>query len=188
MNHRPPGRRRALALTLAAALATLAGPTQAGDKPQPQLVVNSGFIRDGGAVPKKYTADGDDVSPPLRWDDPPAATKSFAITCEDPDAPGGTWFHWIIYNLPPSTRRVKEAVAKTPTVPDDIRQGTNDFGKLGYNGPSPPKGKPHHYHYKVFALDKMLELKPGCKKGAFYAALKGHILARGQLVATYGRQ
>lgn len=151
------------------------------------LSVSSTAISPGAAIDKKFTGDGADVSPPLSWSAGPAATKSYAISCEDPDAPLGTWWHWILFNITPQTHQVSENVPKVAKLAGGVTQGANDFGKPGYNGPSPPPGKVHHYVFKVMALDTVLNLKPNCDKDAFKKALNAHILAEGQLVGTYKR-
>ena len=141
---------------------------------------------DGAAVPAVYTCDGRDVSPPLAWAEPPAGTKSFALISDDPDAPGKTWVHWVVYNLPASTRNVPEAVPAKPELPDGTRQGTTDFGRPGYGGPCPPSGT-HRYYFKLYALDTMLTLPPGATKRQVEAAVQHHILAQAQLMGTYRR-
>lgn len=161
-----------------------AGKAQAAQK---QLTVTSNAFTANSKIPVQYTGDGKDLSPPLTWSEPPSETRSFALTVEDPDAPRGTWFHWIAFDIPPSARRLKEGVLKQNEVPGGIKQGTNDFKKLGYNGPAPPKGAAHHYHFKIFALDKRLALNPGIDKTELYGAMKGHILATGELVGIYQR-
>ncbi len=153
----------------------------------PNLKVTSTAFGDGKAIPKKYTGDDKDVSPALQWSAPPAGTKSIAISCEDPDAPVGIWWHWIIYNIPPDVKSLKEGIEKTETLANGASQGTNDFKKVGYNGPAPPPGAMHHYHFKVVALDTKLLLKPGCTKTEFAGALRGHVLGSGELTGTYSR-
>jgi Raf kinase inhibitor-like YbhB/YbcL family protein len=138
-------------------------------------------------IPKKYTADGQNASPSLKWTEPPAGTKSFAMICEDPDAPRGTFTHWLIFNLPVDARELAEGVPPEATGPDGSLQGTNDFGKPGYGGPSPPPGKPHRYIFKLLALDQPLNVRAGAKKDQLLTATKGHILAETQLTGTYGR-
>ncbi len=152
-----------------------------------KLSVTSTTVQDGKAVPVEHTGDGKDESPAISWSKASAQVKAYALTCEDPDAPGGTWFHWIVFNMPAATTSLKAGVDKVAKLPDGSSQGTNDFGKLGYNGPAPPKGSEHHYHYKVFGLDGKLKLKPGCDKKEFYDAIKGHVLAQGQLTGLYKR-
>jgi Raf kinase inhibitor-like YbhB/YbcL family protein len=149
------------------------------------MTVTSKSISEGKTVPKNNTVDGKDISPDLSWTKPPAQAKALAVTCEDPDAPGGTWFHWILFNLPPQATSLKENMAKEPTLPDGSLQGKNDFGKVGYNGPAPPKGEQHRYYYKVFALDSKLTLRPMINKKQFYEAISGHVVGRGKLTGVY---
>lgn len=153
-----------------------------------KLSVSSSAFSEGAVVPKPHTGDGKDISPALSWSGAPSATKTLALTVEDPDAPGGTWFHWIIFNIPASEKSLAENVARTPTLPGGAAQGRNDFDKTGYNGPAPPKGSLHHYQFKLLALDTKLSLKPNCSKVEYYKAIKGHILASGTLTATYSRK
>ncbi len=143
---------------------------------------------EGKAIPKKYTGEGLDVSPPLKWSDPPTAVKSFALICDDPDAPMGTWVHWVIYNVPPANRELPEAVPAKAELPDGIRQGLNDFRKVGYGGPMPPPGKPHRYFFKLYALDTIVDLPKEEKKSDLEKAMKGHVLAEAKLMGTYKRQ
>src|SRR5262249_933982 len=107
------------------------------------IELSSTAFREGEIIPKEYTADGKDVSPSLRWGEPPAATKSFALICDDPDAPRGIWVHWVLFNLPVDARELPQGVPTKESLPDGAKQGTNDFGKIGWGGPSPPPGKPH---------------------------------------------
>lgn len=150
--------------------------------------LTSTAFQDGQTIPRQCTADGKNISPPLKWSNPPATTKSFALICEDPDAPRGTWTHWVLLNLPPTSRELGEAVPSLETLPDGSIQGTNDFGKVGYGGPAPPPGKPHRYFFKVYALDQLLNIQPGATRKQLLEAMGGHILAEGQLIGTYGRQ
>jgi Raf kinase inhibitor-like YbhB/YbcL family protein len=149
-------------------------------------IISTAFS-EGNPIPKKYTCDAQDASPPLAWSGAPAETKSLALIVDDPDAPVGTWVHWVIYNLPPMLTELKEGIAKTPTVEGGGIQGNNDFRKVGYGGPCPPRGKPHRYFFKLYALDQMLELKSGASKADVEKAMRGHILAQGQLIGTYSR-
>ncbi len=151
------------------------------------LKVSTTAFAAGAAIPTSYTADGEDIAPSLTWSTPPAKTKSIAICVVDTDAPRGDWWHWLLYGLDAKITELKEGTAKTATAVG-ASQGKNDFGKTGYNGPSPPKGKVHHYYFRVFALDKMLSVKPGLDKVAFEKAIAGHILAHGETVGTYIRQ
>ena len=151
------------------------------------MQLTSSAISEGATIPKKHTADGADVSPPLQWQGAPPTAKSFALICDDPDAPRGTWVHWVFFNLPADKNELSEGAPTTATLTGGARQGKNDFGKLGYGGPSPPKGKPHRYFFKIYALDAVLDLKEGATKAQLEKAMAGHILAQGQLMGTYGR-
>jgi Raf kinase inhibitor-like YbhB/YbcL family protein len=147
--------------------------------------IASKAFRGGGFIPKKYTCDGPDVSPPLAWSDPPAGTQSLAVIVDDPDAPAGTWVHWILYDLPPRTRDLPEGVPKDRQLPDGARQGRNDFGKVGYGGPCPPRGAAHRYFFKIYALDSKTNLKPLASKRELEHAMKGHILAQAELIGKF---
>ena len=138
-------------------------------------------------IPKQYTGDGADQSPPLHWSEPHSGTKSIALICDDPDAPRGTWVHWVLFNLPPTARELEEGVETTATLGNGAKQGKNDFGNIGYGGPAPPKGKAHRYFFKLYALDVSLDLPSGVTKAQLEGAMKGHILAEGQLMGTYKR-
>jgi hypothetical protein len=151
------------------------------------IELTSTAFREGETIPKQYTGDGKDTSPPLKWGQPPEGTKSFALICDDPDAPVGTWVHWVIFNIPAHARSLDEAITTSETLSSGARQGKNDFKKIGYGGPAPPRGKPHRYFFKLYALDTTLDLKPGATKDQLLAAMKGHVLANGQLMGTYGR-
>jgi Raf kinase inhibitor-like YbhB/YbcL family protein len=152
-----------------------------------KLSVTSPAFCEGEPIPKLYTGEDKDVSPLLQWTDVPEGAKSMALICDDPDAPRGTWVHWVLFNLPPETRQLDQGVPKTEKLANGALQGTNDFPKIGYDGPMPPPGKPHRYYFKVYTLDTMLSLKSGCKKAELEAAMKSHILAEGQLMGTYKR-
>ena len=149
--------------------------------------LTSPAFEDGGTIPSKYTCDGADVSPPLEWSNVPEDAKSFALICDDPDAPMGTWVHWVLYGLPADTTSLPEGVPADEAIGGVALQGTNDFKRIGYGGPCPPPGKPHRYFFKLYALDTELDLKPGAKKKDLEKAMKGHVLAQGQLVGRYQR-
>jgi Raf kinase inhibitor-like YbhB/YbcL family protein len=151
------------------------------------IQITSTAFNEGGSIPKKYTCDGEDISPPLAWSGVPAAAKSLALIADDPDAPAGVWVHWVIFNMPATLAGLPEGVSKTPNVPGIGLQGSNDFRKTIYNGPCPPRGKPHRYFFKLYALDSTLNLKAGASKADVEKAMKGHILASGQAIGTYGR-
>jgi Raf kinase inhibitor-like YbhB/YbcL family protein len=152
-----------------------------------RIELTSTAFQEGQTIPEPYTGDGRNLSPPLRWLDPPAGTKSLALICEDPDAPRGTFTHWVLFNLPAESRELDEGVPPESTLPDGTAQGTNDFGKPGYGGPSPPPGKPHRYVFKLYALDTRLDLGSGATKHQLLETMDGHVLAEGQLVGRYGR-
>jgi Raf kinase inhibitor-like YbhB/YbcL family protein len=142
---------------------------------------------DGQPIPARFTCDGADISPPLEWSGAPAGAKSFALICDDPDAPMGTWVHWVLYGLPAGTNSLPEKTPKDDTLPNGARQGINDFQRTGYGGPCPPPGKPHHYHFKLHALDIELTLKARATKRDLLKAMKGHILAEAWLTGIYQR-
>jgi Raf kinase inhibitor-like YbhB/YbcL family protein len=141
----------------------------------------------GGVIPQQHTCDGPDRSPPLAWTSPPPGTKAFALVCEDPDAPAGLWVHWVLWGIPAATSKLPEGVKPDPTLPDGSRHGKNDFGKLGHNGPCPPRGAPHRYFWKLYALDTTPDLQPGATRQQLLDAIKGHILAQAELMGRYGR-
>ena len=141
----------------------------------------------GQAIPQQFTCDGQDRSPALNWSGAPQNTKTFALIADDPDAPAGTWVHWVIFNLPASANSLPEAIPQTDTAAGGT-QGRNDFGKIGYNGPCPPPGKPHRYFFKLYALDTTLNLNVGAKKADVERAMQGHILAHAELMGTYQRK
>jgi len=151
------------------------------------ISVTSSAFQEGGTIPAKYTCDGNDVSPPLKWTGVPEATKSLALICDDPDAPVGTWVHWVMWNIPPSVQELAESVPPKPELPDGSRQGISDFGRPGYGGPCPPSGV-HRYYFKIYALDTMLDLPSSTRKADLLRAMKGHILAEGQLMGKYSRR
>ena len=154
------------------------------------FTLTSPAFKPNGRIPVKYTGEGADVSPPLEWSDPPAGAKSFALICDDPDAPAGTWVHWVIWNLPATLKAIPENVEKIER-PSDLGgacQGYNSWPRLGYNGPMPPRGHgTHHYNYTLYALNAMLDLKAGADPKALLAAMKGHILGQATLTGTYSR-
>lgn len=157
------------------------------ESPAARLKISSQAFQHGQAIPRQHTGDGKDVSPPLSWTGSPEKTASFALVCDDPDAPAGTWVHWILYDLPGSQRELKEAVPGAKELAGGARQGTNSGGKIGYSGPSPPAGKPHRYFFKLYALDTKLGLKPGADKKKVLEAMKGHILEESEIMGTYQR-
>ena len=151
------------------------------------LELTSTAFQEGATIPERFTGDGRNVSPPLKWQNVPAGTRTLALICEDPDAPRGTFTHWVVFNLPAESRELSEGVPAEATLPNGTAQGTNDFGKVGYGGPSPPPGKPHRYFFRLYALDRPPDLQPGATKAQLLAAMKGHVLGEAQLMGTYAR-
>ena len=151
------------------------------------FTISSSAFSNGSSIPKKFTCDGPDVSTQLAWTEAPAATKSFALLVDDPDAPVGNWNHWTMWNLPATQHGVAEGINKDARLSDGTEQGRNDFGKTGYNGPCPPPGKPHRYYFKVFALDARLAIEAGARKKELETAINGHILGHAEWMGRYGR-
>ena len=169
-----------------AALET-AGPASAeeSDEAMALTLTSIGFDAEG-AIPPKYSCDGEDISPALAWSDPPPGTLSFGLILDDPDAPGGTWVHWVLFNIPATARALPEAVPPDTILADGSVHGTSSFNSLGYGGPCPPGGT-HRYYFKLYALDAILDLEPAANKADLEAAMENHILARAELMGTYGR-
>ncbi|MDR4508616.1 MAG: YbhB/YbcL family Raf kinase inhibitor-like protein [Candidatus Brocadiaceae bacterium] len=151
-----------------------------------EIEVKSAAFDEGGMIPKKYTCDGEDISPPLSWSAVPSGTKSIALISDDPDAPMGTWVHWVLYDLPANIQELPENIPSLKMLENGAKQGITDFGTIGYGGPCPPGGT-HRYYFKLYALNKKLDLKAGITKKQLLEAMKGHILAEGQLMGKYKR-
>jgi Raf kinase inhibitor-like YbhB/YbcL family protein len=162
----------------------------AGDSPAelPLISVTSTAFAGGEVIPTAHTCDADDLSPPLAFGDLPEATSSIALICDDPDAPMGTWVHWVLYNLPAGTDSLPQGMPDDAELESGARQGITDFRRPGYGGPCPPKGKPHRYFFKVYALDTKLELTGTVGKERLVQAMEGHVLAYGELMGTYQRR
>ena len=143
---------------------------------------------EGNPIPTEFTCDGSDVSPELKWTAVPAGTKSLALVCDDPDAPSGTFVHWVIYGIPPDENQLSKAVPSTPTLGNGARQGKNGFGTTGYRGPCPPRGGPHRYFFRLYALDAAIDAQAGASRAQIDGAMKGHIIAQGQLMGKYQRK
>ncbi len=173
------------ALTVGSVLATAQGRQQKGDAMA--LHLESPAFQPGGAIPKEFACEGPDHSPALQWSNAPENTRSFVLIVDDPDAPVGTWVHWVVYDLPAGTKSLPQGVSKSEKLQGGGVQGKNDFKRIGYGGPCPPPGKPHRYFFKLYALDTELNLKPGAKKAEIEQAMHGHILANAELMGTYGR-
>ncbi len=149
--------------------------------------IKSQAFQQEGMIPSKHTCDGENVSPSLSWSDPPEGTQSFALICDDPDAPMGTWVHWVIYNIPPDKRNMAAAFSKGETQTDGTLQGLNDFRQVEYGGPCPPGGT-HRYYFKLYALDTLLTLSPGATKEDLLRVMEGHQLDKAVLMGRYKRK
>jgi Raf kinase inhibitor-like YbhB/YbcL family protein len=152
------------------------------------LQLSSSDFSHGGKIPVTHTCDGEDRSPVLAWTGVPVETRSFALIADDPDAPRGTWVHWLLYNLPAEACELEAGVPPHPELPSGARQGINDSGDVGYGGPCPPPGKPHRYFFRLHALDTVPNLPPGVNRADLEQAIAGHVLAAGTLMGTYERQ
>ena len=150
------------------------------------LKITCSVFSEGGMIPRQYSCDGPNYSPPLSWTSAPAGAKSFALICDDPDAPMGTWVHWVIFNIPGNINELEGNVPKDKTLDNGAKQGINDFRNIGYGGPCPPGGV-HRYFFKLYTLDILLDLEPGITKETLLNSMKGHILAEGSLMGKYER-
>jgi len=160
------------------------------DEPAAAFRLTSPAFEDGQRMPKKYTGDGADLSPPLAWTDPSEGTKAFALLCDDLDAPRGPWNHWVIWNLPADLRKLSEGIPKQKTLPDlgGARQGNNSWPRIGYGGPTPPRGTgTHRYVFTLYALDTALDLEAGANKAALLAKMGGHVQDKTTLTGTFSR-
>lgn len=152
-----------------------------------QIQLTSAAFGHGSLIPDEYTCEGEDLSPPLSWTAPPLGTQSLALVCDDPDAPRGTWVHWVLYRLSKETVELNPGVPPLPELPSGARQGRNDSGRIGYMGPCPPPGKPHRYFFRLYALDIVPDLPRGATKAELEAAIQEHILGQGTLMGVYQR-
>lgn len=150
------------------------------------FALGSAAFRDGETIPKRHTADGENLSPPLTWGEPPPGTRSLALVCDDPDAPRGVFTHWLVWDIDPARRRLAEGTPGDGAAPG-IAQGENGFGAIGWGGPSPPPGAPHRYRFTLYALDTPLGLTRGTSRDVMLRAMDGHVLAQAQLIGSYGR-
>jgi Raf kinase inhibitor-like YbhB/YbcL family protein len=150
------------------------------------ITITSTAFAEGGMIPGEHTCDGRDISPPLAWTGAPEGTKSLALICDDPDAPMGTWVHWVLFNIPATANELPQSIPPDKLLEDGSRHGRNDFRKFGYGGPCPPGGT-HRYYFKLYALDMELAQEPGLTKAELIKAMEGHILAQGQLIGRYKR-
>ncbi len=161
--------------------------TEAKAKGGKKMEITSSAFKEGGMIPKKYTCDGEDISPPLEWSGAPANNKAFALLCEDPDAPAGTWIHWVLYDLPPGVTKLPEQIPSSRELANGGKHGTTSARSLGYHGPCPPSGT-HRYYFKLYALDSPTSLAPGATRDQLLKAVKGHILAEASIMGRYKRQ
>ncbi len=150
------------------------------------FALRSPAFGEGGTIPRRFTCDGADVSPPLSWDDPPAGTQSFALVVDDPDAPVGTWVHWVVYGIPAHARGLPEGVPTGERLPTGGVHGKNSWGRLGYGGPCPPGGT-HRYFFRLYALSTPPDLEPGATREELLRAMEGRIVGEAALVGRYGR-
>ena len=162
-------------------------PQEAQEEAAMDLQVASSSFQAGESIPKRHTCDGADVSPPLSWSEPPSGAESLVLIVDDPDAPVGTWAHWLLFNIPAGARSLDEAVPAIPVVRGVGVQGNNGWRRTGYGGPCPPSGPAHRYFFRLYALDAVLDLGPGASWREVEVAMQGHILAQGELVSKYGR-
>ncbi|MEK6619132.1 MAG: YbhB/YbcL family Raf kinase inhibitor-like protein [Nitrospirota bacterium] len=151
------------------------------------MELKSSAFEQGGLIPAKYTCDGPDISPPLSWSDPPVGNKSLALIVDDPDAPSGTWVHWIAWNIPANARVLDEDLPKRESLPNGMKQGMTDFRRVGYGGPCPPSGT-HRYFFKLYALDTTFNLPSSTTKKELEKAMQGHILKQAELIGKYRRK
>jgi len=166
--------------------ATQPSSTNSAKPDKAEIKLTSAAFKEGEPIPRAYTCDGVNISPPLEWSGVPKTAKTIAIVCDDPDAPAGTWVHWVLYNLPADNIGLVENLPATETLKAGGFQGKNDFGKIGYGGPCPPSGT-HRYFFKIYALDSELPLKAGATKAELMKTMEGHIVLQGQLMGTYRR-
>lgn len=176
----------------AALILACAAPSKSGTPATPDntaaasMALASTAFEEGKLIPAKYSGYGENVSPDLSWNEVPGGTKSFALICRDPDAPAGTFYHWVVFNIPDTLRRLPEGLGHGPSLPFGGSQGTNSFRKVGYDGPKPPSGT-HRYYFDLYALDGVLELDRTTTAGRLLEAMKGHVLAQGSLMGAYKR-
>jgi Raf kinase inhibitor-like YbhB/YbcL family protein len=155
--------------------------------PTATISLNLPALSQNGTVARRYTCDGQDISPDVVWSGIPVSAKTLVLIADDPDAPSGVFTHWVVFNLPTNISGLPENLPRTPTLALGGEQAANDFGRIGYNGPCPPPGSAHHYHFKLYALSTTLRLATNADARKLVAAMRGHVLARGEVVATYGR-
>jgi hypothetical protein len=177
----------ALPLILISAIAFAQSASPAGGKAASGFALTSTAFAPGAAIPEQYSCKGADISPLLQWSGAPPNTASFALIMDDPDAPAGVWVHWVMWNVPRSAHSLRENADKREQLDDGSRQGTNSFGKVGYNGPCPPGGQTHRYFFRLYALDGKLDLAASATRAILDAAMKGHVLVQTEYMGTFHR-
>jgi Raf kinase inhibitor-like YbhB/YbcL family protein len=176
-----------LAVLFAVAVVSCDRPVPSDEGGEMSISVTSEAFEHEEEIPRRYTCDGENLSPPLSWGPLPGNTKSVALIVDDPDAPAGVFTHWVLFNMPPDVSELPEGLPGREKLENGALQGQNGFGKTGYGGPCPPKGSPHHYYFTVYALDSVVNLQAGASKKGLLDAMSGHVLGRGQLVGVYER-
>ena len=151
-----------------------------------EFTLSSMAFDDGATIPRGYTCDGANQSPPLQWHGAPEGTQAYVLIVDDPDAPAGTWLHWTVYDLPAESHELPRNIPGNAVLESGAKQGRNDFGKVGYGGPCPPPGKPHRYSFRLYALAKPTGLKPGADKASVQRVVGGQVLGKAQLNGTFG--
>lgn len=176
-----------LAAVVALAIVSCEQPAPRDEGGEMSISVSSKAFKHEEGIPRKYTCDGENLSPPLSWGPLPGNTKSVALIVDDPDAPAGVFTHWVLFNLPPDVSELPEGLPGREKLENGALQGQNGFRKTGYGGPCPPKGSPHHYYFTAYALDSVVDVQAGASKKELLDAMSGHVLGRGQLVGVYER-
>ena len=152
------------------------------------LTIHSSAFQQDSAIPQRFTCQGDNISPAFQWSGAPSGTQSFALVCEDPDAPHGTFYHWVMYNIPATEHGLAENIEKRDRLANGTRQGVNSFQQMGYGGPCPPPGNPHRYYFKLFALDTQINIPGEATRDELMSAIQGHVLAEGETMGTYQKK
>ena len=176
-----------LASLIAAGCSSKNGPGSSTPTPTPGWNLQSSAVKDGQPIDRKHTCDGDDLSPPLAWSTIPSGAKSLALVVDDPDAPSGTFTHWLLWGMGPDRTSLPEGLPKQAEVAAVGRQGTSGFGKVGYGGPCPPTGSPHRYRFKLYGLSGQLDLAAGAGRDDLDKAISGHVVAYAIVTGTYRR-
>ena len=179
--------RRTVSLIFTVAVALVGANVSLAKGSSAKLELKTTAFRPGGTIPAQFTCSGENISPTLSWSPPPPGTRSFVLVVDDPDAPAGTWVHWVVYNLPPTARGLPEHAPSGEVIGGGGMQGVNDFPTDGYSGPCPPPGKPHRYFFRLYALDTTLNLRAPVHRRDIDFAMKGHVLAKAELVGMFGR-